>query len=212
MNTPNYAGKGYDDVHQKRFELSLSQIKYNVETGSHILELGGGGKFTDMLRAEGYKVSIPFDDYRYAEFTGAYDAVIAMEIVEHLHDQEANIPTEWRGTGLDHTLAQCKRATKPGGWFFCTTPNADSLNVINKVIHRQAPMVYRPHVREYTVHELVGAVRKANFEVTHVETYECWDNSMSPHMRAVITRMLMDQLGPHGLDHRGEDIFLWARA
>jgi SAM-dependent methyltransferase len=223
MSTPTYAGNGYDDVHAKRFELSLAQILYNVPPSegfkgrARILELGGGGKFTEMLRAAGYYVVVAGGDYRYGieidPNEGMFDAVIAMEVFEHVHDQDNlnGTPTEWRGSGTEEMLRLCRLYLAPHGWFFLTTPNADSLNVINKVIHRQAPMVYRPHVREYTVHELVELVRKANFDVTHVETHECWGNSMSPHMRAEITRLLVSNFGVAGLAHRGEDIFLWAK-
>lgn len=210
-NTPTYRGSGYDDVHAQRFELSMKTILDNVPEGATVLELGGGGLFTERLKAEGYKVTVPKGDYRYVTFKGEYDAVLCMEVIEHIHDKEDDTPTEWRGTGVDHMMASMFAALRPGGVLFLTTPNADSINVINKLIHRQGTMVYRPHVREYTVHELVELTRKAGFRVAHVETHECWDNSMTPEWRRKISKLISDHYGPSGLVNRGEDIFLLAK-
>lgn len=210
-NTPSYRGNGYDDVHAKRFELSLQTILANVTTGAKILELGGGGHFTEVLRSRGFDVTIPTGDFRYEVFPSGFDAALCMEVIEHIHDQEADIPTEWRGTGVDNMMSAMFQALRPGGFLLLTTPNADSLNVINKLIHRQGPMVYRPHVREYTVHELVGITRKVGFTVTLAETHECWDNSMSPEWRQKITRLIVDHYGMNGMINRGEDIFVLAK-
>ena len=210
-NTPTYRGNGYDDVHAKRFELSLRTVVDNVPAGASILELGGGGYFTEQLVAAGYKVTVPQGDFRYTTFEGVYDAVLCMEVIEHIHDQEDKTPTEWRGTGADHMMSAMFKALRPGGFMLLTTPNADSLNVINKLIHRQGPMVYRPHVREYTVHELVEITRKAGFFVTLAETHECWDNSMTPEWRRKITRLITEHYGVSGMINRGEDVFLLAK-
>lgn len=205
-----YKGKGYDDVHAKRFERSLQQIKEHLKPGARILELGGGGHFTEQLRAEGYDVTISQGDLRYASLPVGFDAALCMEVLEHIHDQESVIPTEWRGTGATHMLRQAHISLKPGGLLFITTPNADSINVINKVVHRQGPMVYRPHVREYSVKELMKVVFDAGFALKSYETWDPWHNSIDPAWEHAITKLLTDGLGASGAVDRGEDIFLWA--
>lgn len=212
MPTVIYKGKGYDDVHAKRFERSLAEIRELLKPGAKILELGGGGWFTEKLRNAGYFVTLPAGDLRYSEHSslGAFDAVLCMEVIEHIHDCEAVVPTEWRGTGAAHMITQARQALKPGGLLFVTTPNADSINVINKVVHRQGPMVYRPHVREYSVKELTQVVTSAGFAVDSCVTWDPWDNSLDPAWRHLITKLLTDGLGLDGLRDRGEDIFLWA--
>ena len=202
---------GYEAVHRRRFDLTLAYLKHGLTEG-RLLELGGEGAFTQRLRGAGYTVDLSEGDLRTAVHKGQYDGVLCCEVLEHIHDQnDKGIPTEWQGTGAKHMLKAAFDATKPGGHFLLTTPNADSLNVINKVIHRQATMVYRPHVREYTCHECTELVRQAGYEVLDVRTEEPWDNSMSPQWRRVIEQMLSSNLGRAGLLNRGEDIFLLAR-
>lgn len=202
---------GYDLVHQRRFALTLAYLRTRLTEG-RLLELGGAGAFTEQLRAAGFAVNNSGGDLRFANHEGGYDAVLCCEVLEHIHDQcDKGIPTEWNGTGAGHMLKAAFNATKPGGYLVLTTPNADSLNVINKVIHRQGPMVYRPHVREYTCHEVAELVRSAGFEVQDLRTEEPWDNSMDHAWRKVITTLLTNAFGPAGLVNRGEDIFVLAR-
>ena len=205
-------GQDYDQVHAKRFRISADWVDRLSPKGAKLYETGGDGPFRSILTAKRGDLSIETSkgDLRASwDVLGAsYDGVLCMEVLEHIHDKEPEqgIPTEWRSTGTHNFFCEALRVTKPGGFLFLTTPNAASLNIINKVLHHQPPMVYRPHTREYTVAEVEWLGKNAGWKVDKVETIECWDNSMSKADRAKITRF-MTQNG-YGMTNRGEDMFI----
>ncbi len=103
---------------------------------------------------------------------GHFDLVIAGEILEHMTRDPM------------HLLLESRRVLCEGGSLLVTTPNAGSITSVAKTLDgRDNPQIFflytRPragepteigHVREYTVHELGGAVRAAGFEVQRLFT------------------------------------------
>lgn len=208
-------GNDYNSVHARRFALSLEWVlRLLPPNGGRVLELGGGGEFTRMLcdamlprvelvQSQGDLRSVRLPD-------DPFDLVLCMEVIEHIHDQaRAGIPTEWEGTGAAHLMGEIARVLRPGGALFLTTPNAASANVLHKVITGQAPMVYRPHVREYTCWEIDALVKAAGLRLERIETLEPWANSMPAGMRERIGAFLRS-LGVD-TEMRNEDIFAIAR-
>jgi hypothetical protein len=98
---------------------------------------------------------------------------------------------------------------RPGGVLFLTTPNACSYNVLGKVLTMQAPMVYRPHVREYAPAEVDTMLREAGFRIERFETCDPWGGGVSSGTRALVEKLTRDHA--HHSPHRGEDIFVLAR-
>jgi tRNA(Leu) C34 or U34 (ribose-2'-O)-methylase TrmL len=70
-------------------------------------------------------------------------------------------------------------------------------------------MLYRPHVREYSVYELDEMIRPIGFEIVRRETLDVWRNAISMREHAQIKRFIEEENYPQEL--RGEDIFLLAR-
>lgn len=204
----------YDQVHEKRFALSLEALKPYLSKTAKVLCLGEPGSFErDLMGAVDSIKSIREDlRYPFAEnksYDDVFDIVLCMEVLEHIHDQDAQKPTEWRSTGTDNLLRESFRLLKPGGIFFLTTPNACSLNVIEKVLTMQAPMVYRPHVREYAPAEVDAMLKGHGFQIVSFETHDCWGGGMGNFRRAVLQKVMHE--GICASPHRGEDIFVIAR-
>ena len=150
-----------------------------------------GGYF----QSKGYTEKVPLPD-RSARL------VFALEIVEHL-------------TSPFHLLSEAHRILESGGHVVLTTPNVSRIGNIFKlaigrtVNDRLAPPGYdnpddewRPHAREYAMHELVEMLRQAGFEIAESrfflgeDTHECrqslrqhaidlakWPFYLIPHLR-----------------------------
>jgi len=218
MSTPAQAWKNdpsYEDVHKLRFDLSLAALKPYLVAHDRLLSLGDSGTFerslieqrlVDIIESYSGDLRYPFDD---GVDTGKFNVVLCMEVFEHIHDQECDKPTEWRATGTANLLRETFRVLKPGGILFLTTPNACSINVLEKVMTMQAPMVYRPHVREYAPAEIDALIRGAGFRIESFVTHDCWGGGCLPARRRLLEKLLADGACPS--PHRGEDIFVIAR-
>jgi SAM-dependent methyltransferase len=89
-------------------------------------------------------------DARHIPFDGAFDAVGAFDVVEHIDEDE-------------EVLAQLHRALRPGGIVLLTVPQ-----------HRwlwSAADDYARHRRRYTRRELVSKLRAAGFELCQVTSF-----------------------------------------
>ena len=202
----------YDKVHARRFALSLEWIKPLLRADSQVLELGGAGAFTKILRRDfPHAILIESNfDLRYpanTEFLEAVDSILCMEVLEHIHDQEADTPTEWRGTGTANLLAEAFAALKPGGFLFLTTPNVCSHHAIFNALTMAAPCVYRPHVREYAPSEVAAMLKAAGFTIERFETLNCWSYGTGGD-RARLEKFTATYFPT---EHRGDDIFVIAR-
>lgn len=199
----------YNDVHAKRFRISLEWLLPRVTPDSLILELGGASVFSTMLAEHGLQVSVHDADLRYPLNRGStmYDAVLCMEVIEHVADTDG-LHTEWVGDGVASMLKESFRVLKPGGTLFLTTPNAASITAIHHALRLAPPAIYRPHVREYAPYELDELVRAAGFHIDRRETLDVWRNAISPGDHERIARFIRASGYPAAL--RGEDIFLLA--
>jgi len=202
----------YEQVHAKRYSQSVEWVSAVAPNGARLYEMGGQGPFKDIIRHRRQDITIDASEGDLRRPSGipecTYDGVLCMEVIEHIHDNEpedGGIPTEWRATGTDVVCAEAYRILKPGGFFFLTTPNAHSINVLHKVLTNQAPMVFRPHVREYTPYEIKQMGKKAGFVLKRFETIDVWNNSMQPHVKRRIIQMIQNMAFP--MAERGEDIF-----
>lgn len=114
-----------------RNEWAAEAIRAELLPGAGILEIGCGlGWASDLFHSLGFKVlsldvskeTVEEAKRRYpgSSFTvasaedfvlpGAYDAILAFEVIEHLKDHKKAVEN-W------------KRSLKPGGWLFLSTPN-----------------------------------------------------------------------------------------
>jgi SAM-dependent methyltransferase len=142
-----------------------------------------------------YQITVPLPDR-------SVHLVFALEIIEHL-------------TSPFHLLAEAFRILESGGHVVLTTPNVTRIGNIFKLAigrtpnDRLAPPGYdnpddewRPHAREYAMHELKEMLRQTGFDIAEArfflgeDTQECrqsveqhaidyakWPFYLVPHMR-----------------------------
>lgn len=147
------------------------------------------------FQSKGYSEKVPLTD-------SSAQLVFALEIVEHL-------------TSPFHLLAEAYRILGSGGHVVLTTPNVTRIGNIFKlaigrtVNDRLAPPGYdnpddewRPHAREYAMHELTEMLQQAGFAIAEArfflgeDTHECrqslrqqtidlakWPFYLIPHLR-----------------------------
>ena len=109
-----------------------------------------------QFRSKGYPEKVPLPDH-------SVQLVFALEIIEHL-------------TSPFHLLAEAHRILASGGHIVLTTPNVTRIGNIFKLLigrtpnDRLAPPGYdnpddewRPHAREYAMHELADMLRQTGF-------------------------------------------------
>lgn len=126
----------------------------------HILETGSFCPITRFLASNGAHCQKTSSDLRYeidAESNSA-DMLLSLEVIEHIKDQTEKTISEivlFRGTGVRQYANEIFRVLKPGGLLVLTTPNPCSAIVLSRLIDNRPPMVFRPHVREYTRDELI---------------------------------------------------------
>ena len=111
-----------------------------------------------QFRSKGYEEKVPLPDH-------SAQLVFALEIIEHL-------------TSPFHLMTEAYRILKSGGHLVITTPNVTRIGNIFKLLigrspnDRLAPPGYddpndewRPHAREYAMHELADMLRHVGFEI-----------------------------------------------
>jgi len=123
--------------------------------------------------------------------TRRFDAIIAIEVVEHLYDRE-----------LETMLSQVRSLLVPGGVAIVTTPNDENLErnmilcpVSGEVFHRWQ------HVRSWNAESLPMLLHKHGFEVKHtIETNLAKRPIKSPKdlVKSLIRKLFLPQGGqPH---------------
>lgn len=111
-------------------EYALQQLRAWSPAGARVLELGaGGGAMSQRLADAGYRVGAcdlfagnftPADTIEFhvadlnagfsAVIDGGWDAIVALELIEHLENPR-------------HFLRECSRLLRPGGVLVLSTPN-----------------------------------------------------------------------------------------
>lgn len=89
-----------------------------------------------------------------------FDAILSVEVVEHLYDQQ-----------LDQMFATLRRLSAPGGAIVLTTPNDEDLS-LSEIYCPTSDVVYHryQHVRSWTAQSLAAAVEARGFRVQRTFT------------------------------------------
>ena len=116
---------------------------------------------------------------------GAFDAVLCMEVLEHL----AYSPS--------HMLAEAHRVLRPGGLFFLTVPNLLTVKrLVLMLLNRTTEVpysgygLYGRHQREFAPHEVAGLLAACHYEVLALETANVWPTDRGGGAKRAVNRLL----------------------
>lgn len=218
--------------HHERYALTyaliVSLLRSDESRCHRVLDVGGESWLTAFLRERhpDWQVDTTGDrDVRDLKtFVDAdnrihtYDLIICTEVLEHLHDvptQEREARAMWIGSGQLACLRAMKAALRPNsGRLLVTTPNAASYGVLRSWLLGEAPVAYRPHVREVSPKELRRLALQAGLDVVACSTWTVWDQ----HRIGEVSRGVMEAIKALDAQHalgdydRGDDLYLIAAA
>jgi len=140
--------------------------------GLNIVEVGGASPISTFL-AQHNRCFITESDLRVevdidSQFA---DLVLNFEVIEHIKDKPENALSDvvlFQESGVRTFASECDRVLKPGGTMIATTPNCVSLRAIENAIDQRPPYIFRPHVREYSIEELIDIF--SGLDMVHHET------------------------------------------
>jgi SAM-dependent methyltransferase len=157
------------------------------------------------------------------------DIITCFETLEHLRCDPMNL------------MAEANRTLKTGGLFMLTTPNANSMASLKRMIRYESPNFYPPfiknmdlieHVKEYSVKEIRLLFESAGFEITRLDTFDHVKSEDFNHDEAYqigylgaqgsvlqelrtqdaeLERALTKLLEMEGMSHRGNYLLVFAK-
>jgi SAM-dependent methyltransferase len=117
------------------------------------------------------KDRLPYED-------SSIDIITCFETLEHLWCDPMNL------------FAEANRVINDSGLFFLSTPNANSLSNIKKILNYESPNFYPPfvsthevieHVKEYSINEIKLLFESAGFEIIKLDTFNHVDSKEFSH-------------------------------
>lgn len=188
----------------------IQQLIKDMETKNLLaLELGAESPVTDILKK--YIPEVTWQNskgdlrYPWQENDRRFDLILCTELIEHVSDLPDGLDDSFLKTGLSALLKECYRTLKVGGYLFITTPNAGSVLHLANALIGQPPWFYLPHVREYTVNEIIPMLSETGFQVERCQTIHCMTSDVRKDYFDVFKMLIEYKLQ---VENRGDDIFL----
>lgn len=159
--------------HYLRYCMTFAELLKSIDRfdGLIIRETGRPCPITRFFAHKGYNACDSGGDLRYKieEADNSIDLMLSFEVMEHVKDQKEKSFTDieiFNESGVRVFASEITRVLRPGGALVLTTPNPHSALVLERWANFEPPMLYRPHVREYTITEI-----KEIFGGLTLETY-----------------------------------------
>lgn len=197
-----------DHVVRAMETLRLLSNKKLLTPETRLAETGDLGEVGWTLCAAGHDCQAVKGDVRKQMLAqdASLDLLLSLEVFEHLQDIP---PEDFRQTAIFHEngaqgfAKECARIVRPGGHLLLTTPNATSLFSLIQMAEGQAPMLWRQHVREYTMAEVTAHFEAVGFVLEHCETWFAY-HFLHPHDIESLENRYLKPLGA-SCEHRGDD-------
>jgi hypothetical protein len=180
--------------------------------GKRVAETGHLSGVSCYFRENGVSIDEIDGDFRYYlhASTAAYDVLFCFEVLEHIKDQDPKNMDEsvlWNFSGVYRFFSEMNRVLADGGTLVLTTPNAASLYTTHRCLSGESPWLFHPHVREFTIQQVIDLAARAGFDVVHVDTmYVCFFlEDRSRYLKRYFT-----DLG-FSAENRGDDSFFLFR-
>ncbi|MEK8127229.1 class I SAM-dependent methyltransferase [Paenibacillus filicis] len=140
----------------------------------------------DISRIESTSIAIPMvhcdlSKDRLPYRNGTIDLITCFETIEHLRSDPMNL------------LAEANRIIRDDGIFVLTTPNANSLSNMKRMLRYESPNFYPPfirdldmieHVKEYSIQEMRLMFESAGFEIIDLDTFDHVNSQTFNHYEA----------------------------
>jgi SAM-dependent methyltransferase len=193
--------------HYYRYLATMMKILkcHGMPRGLRIIETGDASPLLLFLAAEN-ECFTSESDLRIkldAEDASA-DIILSFEVLEHIKDMPEKRFDEvvlFQESGARQYASEMHRSLKPGGSLFLTTPNVCAASILIPYLKGEPPVVFRPHVREYSRTEITGLF--GDYDVAHYESFNSFFLIGAPankHVDAIA------QMGGDTAD-RGDDHF-----
>jgi len=130
-------GEGYGTALLARSAARIVGVDYDAAAAAHAARSYPAARFA---RANLAALPVP---------SGSFDALVTLQVIEHV----------WNHPEF---LGECRRALRPGGTLFVTTPNRLTFTPGSDV------PVNPFHTKEFTADELVGLIARCGFVVDDV--------------------------------------------
>lgn len=207
----NYEDEWRAGWHEHRYRLAatLAALKPLLKDGASALDLGGLSVTTLLL-----KKHFPGIRWRNADWdlrrpwqceADSLDAIIAMEVFEHLNDLPDDLNDTFNQTGICGCLDQAYRALRPEGLLFATTPNATSIVCVGHILFGNPGMFFPKHIREYCKQELVDLAQQAGFRVESIYSVHCLTIDTGVDYTPIFQLLLANR---DPVEDRGDDWFM----
>lgn len=169
-------------THRVRYIETWRRAAPALMAARKVIELGGLSTIgTFLAERRGIDLRLVESDlrYPYAPLDNSADAVLSLEVLEHLNDAHGPNSTideiaMFVGSGARNMFRESFRILKPGGCLVLTTPNGNSLDAIGNLLSRRHAFTYPPHVREYAPRDVIALAEAEGFLTEVADTFMAW--------------------------------------
>jgi SAM-dependent methyltransferase len=185
----------YNDHYYRYCMTFFLMCKYGLDVKDKmVIETGHPSPITLFLQRKAKAATETKGDLRYAieMDADAADVVLSFEVMEHIKDQTETKFDDivlFNDSGVRQFAAEITRVLRPGGVLFMTTPNAASLYAVREGLCGRPPMLFRPHVREYSrpeIEQIFSDLRCEEY-ISHYSLFYLSTSQREPVLNDVFT-------------------------